>query len=199
MPNISSRPVELLWDTDWTDAPAHLALNKAPGSGAAGAGHLPCMGEKQLQPPVSPHISTGTIPTTESSSLLAGSSMGMDAQRSYELHRLTNLPWLEVQGGKTKTSSPERDAVGVICTCLAVQMPSLPLPWIIPPGTPEEELAPCGTGIISLQCAAQESVIHPLKYLVTANHNTASWWKIPLLSMKWSALPSKQKTPRAHK
>lgn len=153
----------------------------------------------QLQPPVPPHTSTGgplgPSPPQKAAALLAGSSTCMDAQRSYELHRVTNLPWLEVQVGKMKSSSIERDAMGV-------QMPSLPqrgLPWIIRPSTPVEELAPSGTGIISLQCAAQESVIHPLKYLVTANHNTASWWKMPLLSMKWSTLPSKQKTPRAHK
>lgn len=112
----------------------------------------------------------GPSPPQKAAALLAGSSTCMDAQRSYELHRVTNLPWLEVQVGKMKSSSIEMDAMGV-------QMPSLPqrgLLWIIRPSTPVEELAPSGTGIISLQCAAQESVIHPLKYLVTANHNTAS-------------------------
>lgn len=130
----------------------------------------------QLQPAV-PHSSpgTGTIPAQGAAALLAGSSTGTDTQRSNELHRLTNLPWLNVQVGKTESSSIGRDAVGVHLhlpgSAGAQPAPERP-PWIIPPSTPVEELAPSGTGIIALQCAALESVIHPLKYSTTANHNT---------------------------
>lgn len=79
--------------------------------------------------------------------------------------------------GKDESSSIERDCRGVDLH-LPGSADAQPAPeshlWIIQPSTPVEELAPSGTKIISLQCAAREFVIHPLNYLVTANHNTAS-------------------------
>lgn len=55
----------------------------------------------------------GPSPPQKAAALRAGSSMCRDAQRSYELHRVTNLPRLQVQVGKMKPSSIERDAMGV--------------------------------------------------------------------------------------
>lgn len=148
---------EPLWDTHWTAAPAHLALNKALRADAAAAGHLPYKTEKQLQPPVphTPPLATGTIPTTQGSCTPAGSSTCMDAQRSHRLHRLTNLPWLESRWERWNDHPLQGMLWEGVCTCLAVQMPSLPqrsLLWIIWLSSPVEELAPSGTGIISLQC-----------------------------------------------
>lgn len=192
---------EPLGDTHWAAAQHILPSTQPPGQMLLEQDTFPAWEKSscQLQPPVPYTAPLALGPSHHREQLLS-----WQAQAQAQMHKgvMSSTGWPTCRGWKSKWESQNHHPLeGMlwegVCTCLAVQVPSLPqrgLPWITQPSTPVEELAPSGTGIISLQCAALELVIHPLKYSITADHNTASWWKMTLLSMKWNALPSKQKT-----
>lgn len=83
----------------------------------------------QPQPPVPSRTSAGHWDHphhSKAAALLAGSSTCMDARRSCKLHRLTNLPPLEVQWEIRNHHPLKQMLFELIWTCLAAQLPSLP-------------------------------------------------------------------------